>query len=191
MKSGVEFWRFIPFPAVRFASEGFAKKGFVDGLCGSRPGIKWLQVEWLCRGGAFRLGEEWAVPRYYRAFISVLITAADDDDAEDQAAAYADFVSYLVSPTAAGQVELLTEVRAGSTAPLRVVDESPGFRGQIPLALSTDEPPFSYTGARLPGIGVWGGAPGTGEPTTRNGHHDRRCRGRWPARCCMSSGSRP
>jgi hypothetical protein len=74
------------------------------------------------------------MPRYYRVLISVLITAADDDDAEDQAAAYADFVTYPDSPVAAGHVELLTEVLAGSMAPLRVVDESPGFRRQIPLA---------------------------------------------------------
>lgn len=71
--------------------------------------------------------------KYYRVLISVPIAAMDDDDAEDQAAAYADFVTYPDSPVAAGRVELLTEVQAESMTPVRVVDESPGFRRQISL----------------------------------------------------------
>lgn len=71
--------------------------------------------------------------KHYRVLISVPIAATDDDDAEDQAAAYADFLTYPDSPAAAGHVELLTEVQADNMAPVRVVDESPGFRRQISL----------------------------------------------------------
>lgn len=66
--------------------------------------------------------------RHYRALISVPINAHSDEDAQDQAAGWADLISH-------GHVELVTEVEPGELAPLRLVDESPGFRNQIPLAL--------------------------------------------------------
>lgn len=66
--------------------------------------------------------------RHYRALISVPIQARSDDEAQDQAAGWADLIRH-------GHVELVTEVEPGELAPSRLVDESPGFRNQIPLAL--------------------------------------------------------
>jgi hypothetical protein len=72
------------------------------------------------------------MPRYYRALISVPITAENDNDADKQASTYARSLLHPGSTTIGGHLELLTEVVHGSLKPRRVVHEDPGFPDQLP-----------------------------------------------------------
>lgn len=67
----------------------------------------------------------------YRALISVPIEADDDEHALAAADWHASSLRHPGSPAIAGHVELVTEVREMMT-PVRTVQESPGFRRQIP-----------------------------------------------------------
>jgi hypothetical protein len=56
---------------------------------------------------------------------------AEDDDAAEQAGAYADSLLHPGGTTIGGHLELLTEVPRGSLETKRVVIEAPGFLTQL------------------------------------------------------------
>jgi hypothetical protein len=66
----------------------------------------------------------------YRALISVPIEADDDEHALAASDWHASVLRHPGSPAIAGHVELVTE--SHGMTPVRTVQESPGFRRQIP-----------------------------------------------------------
>jgi hypothetical protein len=72
------------------------------------------------------------MPRYYRALISMPITAENDNDADKQARAHARSLLHPGSTTIGGHLELLTEVSYGGLEPMRVVYEDETFSAQLP-----------------------------------------------------------
>jgi hypothetical protein len=71
------------------------------------------------------------MPRYYRALISMPITAEDDEDALEQAHTYARSLLHPGGTTIGGHLERLTEVPRGSLETRRVVTEDEGFMTQL------------------------------------------------------------
>lgn len=71
------------------------------------------------------------MPKHYRALISMPINAEDDDDALEQAYAYASSLLWPGGKTIGGHLERLTEVPDGSLETKRVVHEEEGFMTQL------------------------------------------------------------
>jgi hypothetical protein len=71
------------------------------------------------------------MPRYYRALISVPITAEDDEDALEKAGDYARSLLLPGGITSGGHMERLAEVHGGGMATMRVVTEDEDFLGQL------------------------------------------------------------
>lgn len=68
--------------------------------------------------------------RQYRAFISVPLTAEDDDQAHEQAAKYAHML--IKDGAVVGHLELLGETPENSMTITRVITATPQLRKQLP-----------------------------------------------------------
>ena len=70
--------------------------------------------------------------KYYRALISVPISASDDDDAVTIGVEHANSLMHPGTQVIAGHLEMIGEVRKGQIQVLRVVEADPQLLPQLP-----------------------------------------------------------